>query len=392
MEPLMAYGGNNLMNMVVSKTYTAQRDRFKGSGNHSGIAYTFDVKDVPVATLVANVATHNLKIDLSVAVTASGQGVNFNNTISVQATGKLAVAQGILSLTAMNLTTTSANVGDQLVISIVKSQIIPRIKAALGGIPIPQLTNLFGSGLSASLRTGAIIAGPALETGARITGRSGIAAADVPTAANISALNGGSSASALAIGIVSSRAVNVLVTALVPRLSISFDERVSAAGFDAGIRGIIRATTPVLTVSNGSAVATTTISFSNLRGGIDTPFTDWYWVSLTAPTARVMIGHKLSTSGRAGVLTLTSVDKIQVSLNSHPALLPAEKLLNGLLADVLKQFRNEISNALKGQKIELFKLPATIPGTNIGATLSFDSNGLGYFGSSVRALVRIQTV
>ncbi|MCU0502476.1 MAG: hypothetical protein MUC51_12060 [Anaerolineae bacterium] len=392
MEPLMAYSGNDLMNMVVSKTYTSQRNKFKGSGSSNGIAFTFDVTETPVAKLVAGVATHNFELDLKVAITAKGGSIDFNKAVTMRATGKLAVVRSVLSLTDISARTTSTNIVDQLVIGIIDSQIIPRIRTELRGIPIPQLTNLFGSGLSASLHSGTVISGSALQAGARLTGKSGIGAADAPTAANIAALNVGSSASALVMGMVSSSAVNALIKAMVPPVSYSFDQRASAVGFAAGIKGTIKATTPVLTVTNGTGEAATTVSISNLRAGIDTPLTNWDWLSLSGPSARVVVKHTLSTSGSAGVITLTGVGVIKLSLNWPNALKPVEGLLVGLLNSVLSLFRSMISNAVKGKKFELFKLPTTVPGTNWDANLDFDSNGLGYYKSSVRALVRIQNV
>jgi hypothetical protein len=391
MEPMMAYSGNDLMNMVVSKTYTSQRNKFKGAGSSNGIAFTFDVTETPVAKLLTGVATHNVEIDLKVAITAKGGSIDFNRSVTMRAIGKLAVVRSVLSLTDISVRTTSTNIVDQLVIGIVDSQIIPRIRAELRGIPIPQLTNLFGTGLSARLHNGTVISGPALQVGARLIGKSGIGAADAPTSANIAALNAGSSASALVVGMVSSSAVNELLKR-VPPVSHGFDQRASAAGFGAGIKGTIKATTPVLTVSNGTGEVTITVSLSNLRAGIDTPLTNWDWLSLPGgPSARVrvVVKHTLSTSGRAGVITLTGVDNIKLALNWPNALKPVEGLLVGLLNGVLSLFHSRISNAVKGMKFAPFDLPTTIPGTNWDARLSFDNSGLRYVGSSVRALIRI---
>lgn len=390
MECMMIYGGNNLMNMVVTKVYQAQRNSFKGSGNSNGIAYSFDVAHVPVANLVANVATHNLEIDLKVAITATGTFIAFDKTLAMKATGRVAISQNRLSLTGMAVTTTSTDLIDQLVVGIIDAQIIPKLSVALANIPIPQLTNIFGSSLSASLHTGTVISGPALEVGARITGKSGIAAADAPTVETITALNNGTAANALVVAMVSSSALNVLLKAVLPPLTSAFDERATGGGFGAGIKGTIKATTPVLTVTGGNGKITTTISFAGLKGGIDTPFTQWKWVALSAPTATVVIKHTLSAVGQVGVIKLTSVDQINVSLNWPSILKPVEALAEKLLDSILSLFHDKISQAVRGKKFDLFELPATIPGTSLAATLRFDTNGLGYFKSSVRALIRIQ--
>jgi hypothetical protein len=387
---MMAYGGNNLMNTVMNKVYSTQRSKFKGSGTSSGIAYSFDINQLPVVQLVSGNINHNLSIDMRVAITArNSSGLNFSNVIPMKATGKLVVTNGVLSITQIKVSTHSPIPIDQLVVGVINSQIIPKITALLMGIPVPQLTNLFGSGLSAQLITGKVIPGPALEAAARITGKPGISAANAPTAANIASLNNGSATMALAIGMVSGAAVNELIKALIPPLSHAFNKSASKVGFGAGIKGTIKATTPVLSINNGSGKASTTISFSGLKGGIKVPIKGWTWVPLPAPNTNVVVTHTLSAIGNKGVITLTGVDSIKVSFSWPTVLKPVEALLKGLLNGILSLFKGLISNAVKGRKFDIFQLPNTIPGTNLGATLKFETGGLGYFLSSVRALIRV---
>jgi hypothetical protein len=391
-QPMMAYGGNNLMNLVVSKVYASQRNRFKGSGRSGGFAYTFDVTETPVAKLIPNKTTHNFEIDMKkVAITVKGGIINFDKTLPMKATGKFAINRSQLSLTQLKVSTGSTSAIDQVVVGIIDSQIIPKISTALAGIPIPQLTNVFGSGLSASLQSGNVRSGPALEVGARIAGKGNVGAADTPAAATIASLNNGTAANALMGALVSGGAVNVLMKAGVASLSHAFDERGSKAGFGAGIKGTIRATTPVLGIRNGKGSVSTTISFSGLKGGIRVPIKGWSWVSLPAPKTNVVITNSLSASGRTGTMTLTGVQKLSVSLRWPKVLKPVEAVVKRLLNGILSLFRGKISNAVKGKKFELFTLPSRVPGTNLGASLSFAPRGLTYFKSSVQALVRIRT-
>jgi hypothetical protein len=392
MEPLMVYAGNNLLTMVVHRVHATQRSSFKGSGTSSGFAYTYDVTQAPNATLVPNSTARNIELALpKVVITATGGGLNFNGNVPMLATATLAVSQGILSLTNLKVTAQSSSPIDRAVVALINTQVIPRISAVLAGIPVPQLTNLFGSGLSASLRTGRVIAGPALEMGARLGGKSGIGAADAPAAATRSSLNSGSATNALAAALVSSDAVNVLIKALIPPLSESFDRRGSKAKFGAGIKGTIKATTPVLAITNGSGKATTTVSFSGLKGGIRIPIKGWTWVSLASPSPKVVITNTLSVSGRSGILTLTGVSSITVSLSWPSVLKPVGSVLASLLNGILSLFRGSISKAVKGKQFTLFTLPTTIPGTNLAATLSFAPGGLAYFKRSVQARVRVKT-
>jgi len=390
MKSVMAYGGNNLMNMVLARVYSTQRNKFKGVGSSGGLAYTFDVTHVPVAKLVSNRRTHNLEIDLTVAISASGGLIQFDNTVTMKATGLLAISQSQLSLSGLNVTTSSTNLIDQVVAGVVNTQIVPAISSTLAGIPIPQLTKVLGSSLSAKLQTARVIPGPALEAGASLVGKTGIAPADAPTVDTIARLNTGTSTNALMSVVVSAGAVNALIKEVVAPLAHTFDERASKLGFGAGIKGTIRATTPVLNVQNGSGNANTSVSFTGLKGGIRVPLKGWTWVSLSAPKTNVVVTNALSGSGSTGLLTLTGVGSIKVVLNWPTLLKPVEALVKGLLNGILSLFRGTISNAVKGRKFELFKLPATIPGTNLAANLSFASGGLAYFKRSVQAVVRIR--
>jgi hypothetical protein len=392
MESMMAYGGNNLMNMIISKMYTAKRNTFKGSGTSSGLAYTFDVTEVPEAQMVANAANHNLAIDLKkVVLTVKGGILNFNQTLALKATGKMAISEGKLALTNLTVTAPSGKILDQLVVGVINTQVIPKLRNTLASMPIPQLTNVFGSGLSASLRSGKVIPGPALEAGARISGKTGIAAADAPAAATLASLNSGTAANALMIGLVSGGAVNAVMKAVLPPLSHPFNESGSKAGFGAGIKGTVRATTPVLDLKDGTGQASTTISFTGLKGGIKIPIKGWTWVPLPAPNTQVVVTNRLSASGNTGLITLTGVNSIKVVLNWPKVLKPVEAVIKTLLNGVLALFRGTISNAVQGKKFELFTLPTTIPGTNLGAKISFDTGGLRYFKSSVQALIRIRS-
>jgi hypothetical protein len=394
MECMMAYAGNDLMNMVVRRVYAEHRDRFKGNGtisNPFSIDYSYDVTQAPVAKLVTNIATHNLEIGLKVTIIAQGGAINFNETLDMKATGKFVISQGLLSLSGINITTTSTNVPAVLVTAVLNTQVMPKISGALANIPVPQLTNLFGTSLSASLRSGLVINGPALEVGARITGKTRIAAADAPSPANITSLNNSAATDAMVIGMVSSSATNVLLKAILPPLSYAFDERASKAGFGAGIKGTIKATTPTLTVNGGNGKITTTVSFSGFKAGIDTPVSQWKWVSLSIPKATVVIKHTLKATDHMGVITLTEVESIKTALSWPSILKPVENLVEKLLDGILSLFRGRISNAVKNKSFRLFELPSTIPGTNLAAQLSFNaSNGLGYYKSSVQALVRVQ--
>jgi hypothetical protein len=298
MESMMAYGGNNLLNLVLNKFYASQRSRFKGSGTESGVSYTFDVTEAPEASLSPG-TNNNLKVVTKVAVTALRGSLNFSKIVVVTTTGKIELSRGKLSLTQIRSNTTSPGNIDKAVVGIINNKVIPKIRTAVSLVPVPQLINVFGTKLSVRPVSGKVINGPAIEMGARIAGKSRTGNADKPTNANISALNSGSANNALMIATLSEGTVNVLVKEIPPQ-SHAFDERKSKFKLGAGIKGTIRSTTPVLEIKNGRGHAKTTIYFSSLSAGIKLPFKRWGWLTLPKPKVDVNIVHSLSVSGNRG--------------------------------------------------------------------------------------------
>ncbi len=391
MDAMTAYGGNDLMNVVMAIAYATRRDVFQGSGASRGVAYAFDVADVPVVRLVAHETDHNLVIDLKrVRIEVRGGVINVARTLALQATGTLALREGRLSLTGLRVTTGAKGVFDRVVVGLIDSRIVPRIVEALAAVPIPQLTHVFGRDLAAALGTVEVIDGPALRAGASIVGRPDVVAADPPSPADVDALNGEGGDSARLIALASAGALNVLMQALVPPIAHAFDRRGGASRFGAGIRGVIRATTPALDVCEGRGTAATTVSFTDLQGGIRLPVKGWTWVRLPSPVTEVAIAHTLSASGDRGLITLTHVERIDVSLSLPRVLAPVERIVRGLLNGTLSRFRGQIDEAVSGRAFTLFELPATVPGTGMAADVSFASEGLSYREGSVRAAVRVR--
>ena len=392
MDPLKAYAGNNLMNMVAVQAHTRFRNRFKGAGNEQGFSYSFDVQQAPLVSLVHNNSAHNLLMDLKrVTIKASGNGLNVVKDLRIQATAKLAMRNGIVSLTGLKVLTPSSQGLDRLIVNLINTQVLPKIAEALQAIEVPQLSNVFGTGLSAALRTASVLTGPALEVGARIAGKTGLSEADTPSATEKAQLNNGSASDARMIAVVSHSALNVLLKATVGPLSHTFNESGSKGPFGAGIKGTIKASTPVLEIKNGRATASTTITFSSLKAGIKIPIKGWTWVNLPKPTVKLVVTHKLTSVQNKGVVELTGVDKLTVSFNWPTVLKPVGSVLQALLNGVLTLFKGLISQAVRGQKLQVFELPSKIPGTSIGATLSLVAGGFGYVKSSLRAIIRVKT-
>lgn len=392
MECMKAYGGNNVINMVLKKYHTAKPNDFKGSGTTSGYKYSYNVLNKPIATLkpasVSNIEIRMGRVHIAL-IPVSGQGPSLDKDLAMKASGKIGISSGILSVISIKAEIENPNLIEAILQGVINSQVIPKIQDTLKKVPLPQLQNLFGTGLSAQVRTGSVITGPAFEIGARIAGKAGIAAADKPASSDLTTLNNGSDNNASIIGVVSAGAVNYLIGKLIPPLSKNFNERGSKIGFGAGVKGTIKASTPVLKISAGNCTAYTTVSIT-LKAGIKVPIKGWTWVKIPVPNVKTGITNTLNTQGNKGVVTLTGVNSIKVSFSWPSVLKPVESIVKSLLNGVLSLFKGTISKAVKGKKFEIFQLPTKIPGTNLSTSVSFLSNGLSYYKSSIKAIVRLQ--
>jgi hypothetical protein len=385
MSSLKAFGGNNILNMAATKFFIANPTKFKKSGTQAGLQYSYEVLSAPVITLIPNNNIKNLNIALNVKIKV--MQIPFDQNIPMQASARLALQNNILSIT--NLSLTADNPADQLIVGIINTIVIPNLAASLASIPVPLLTGIFGPTLSAQITGLTILNNPALEVRGKIAGTNINQIADTPTAANLNALNAGNHQSAKIIGVVVESAVNHLIKTLLPLLSHTFDKRASKIGFGAGIKGTIKASKPEMDISNGVGIAKTTITFSGLKGGIDTPLSKWKWINLPSPAVTVTVKHLLKSTGNTGIIEIRGIDSFSVNFAFPIILKPVELLLEGLFKGIFLIFKGIINNAIAGRKIEIFKLPTKVPGTNFNASLSFAPNGLSYQGKSVQGIVQV---
>ncbi|MBK8080236.1 MAG: hypothetical protein IPK25_08115 [Saprospiraceae bacterium] len=91
------------------------------------------------------------------------------------------------------------------------------------------------------------------------------------------------------------------------------------------------------------------------------------------------------------MIEIKGIDSFSVNFDFPLLLKPVEVLLETLLKGIFLVFKGIINNAINGRKIEIFKLPSKVPGTNYSASLSFAPNGLAYHGKSVEGIVKVTT-
>jgi hypothetical protein len=397
MDSMMAYGGNNILNLTLNKVYQKDPSKFEGSGSVKGFNYSFEITKAPTAKLVYGNSTHNIVISLKnvnikIAPRVGIDGPSIDKNMPLTAEGKLGISDGIFSFTSLVVSIDNPDVLEAIFVEIINEKVVPKIEDQLKAVTLPQLDNLFHSSLTAEIHTGQVISGPAFEIGVRITGNTSIGVADAPASTNISSLNSGTATNALVVAMISDDAINVLIKSLNKTITKSYDEReTNEYGFGSAITGTLTITTPVLNITNGSGKVTAHVSV-DLKAGIQVPLLDWGWVTLFRGVADVEVNNTLITQGNEAMMKLNSIASLVIDYGLPPEMIPVEKEVISMYAKIYKNFTAKVNSALQERPpIHLFNLPSTIPGSSTPATLSFDPDGFTYYKNSVRALVRIKT-
>jgi hypothetical protein len=401
MDSMMAYGGNNILDLTLNKVYQKDPSKFEGSGSSKGFNYSYAVTKAPTAKLVYGISTHNIvvylkNVNIKIAPRLGVEGNSLDKNIALTAQGFVGISDGVFSFTSLVVSIENPDNLEATFVDIINEKVVPKIEDQLKAVPLPQLDSLFNTSLTPIIHTGQVISGvtggipvPAFEIGVQISGNTGIGVADAPASANISALNSGTATSALTIAMISDNAINVLIKALNITLSQSYSETESENGFGAGIKATIKATTPELVITNGVGKIRTRVSI-DLQGGIQAPLMNWEWVDIPVPDIDVVINNTLSSEGNQGLIKL-SIASLTVVIDWPTLLYPVESLVKSILNGILKKFKDKINAEKLAKPFPLFVLPSTIPGQSISATLSFDPEGFMYYKSSIRTLIRIKS-
>ncbi len=387
MRPLMAYAGDDLLDMTFRLAFAEHPELFTGRGRTADYRYTFTLTEPPTVQLrvPTRARPENMTIavpNVDVVITTGGTAVPLS--CSATATGTLLVRAGVLVVDGLQVTM-NAGILSALAQQAMDQGVLPGVRAALRSVPIPQLNDAFGDGLDARVREGEVVAGPVLRIGARMGTRGMPDADDLPMADRPALVDDGAPSARMA-AMVCAAAVNALLDEHTPRLRHT-ERRILANA--AGVRASFSATTPTLRIVNGAGTATTRIS-TTLSAGINIPFFGWRWGSVAVPDVVVAVAHTLVAAGSNADVRLGQVSAINVVLDLPGWLGPVAGAIRGAVNGIANAFRGVINTIINGRRITVYQLPDVLPGTHLPARLTFVAGGLRYVGGSLRTIIRVR--
>jgi hypothetical protein len=272
-----------------------------------------------------------------------------------------------------------APLGNKILQKVLTNYVLPSLKGQIENIQLPQLQDILGTDLNASIANFNIV-NQQFSIDASVAG---FHFADQSNKVkNVDDVSSGD-----IYGVIDGAIVNQIMKTKIPSITKPFNKSSSTAGFGAGIKGSMTFSNPSFSISGGQATATGNLSLS-AQAGIKTLW--WNWVPLPVPDTVVTIKVALKTSSTEASVEITGIDSIHVNIGNWPSILkPIESAIESLLDAIVSIFQGAISSAVSGISINLFSLPSTIPGTDIPAKLTFPSGGLSFNGSNVDATINV---
>ena len=379
-ENLLLYVNQSLLNLAIQPYFNANQASFGGNTTVLGTAVAYAAGAAPTFVLTA-AASNNVTATFDpVTITLSGQP---GAAVTVTVTGTLAVANGVLSITALSAGVSGGgNWLDNKIAAQVNTIIGDQYAGELAKYPIPVFGNLLGTGISVQLQNASVSNGAA-SVSASVTyqgqGPAGPAPISIPVPATpaVAALSMNQQAVQTAL-----ESEGGQFPLNQPVNSIS-EHSVGILGhFGYGVQGNVEVSFPNISLSGSNALASVVLGF-NLQGGIEA-FGAWTWVGLPIPPCGVQVALQLlQTNAQTAAVMVVAV----ISINWPSIDFPS--VLSGVGDDIMGLIEGavggQVTAALAGKTFTLFTLPSTIPGTSVPVVLSF--NALGFASSAVLAVV-----
>ncbi len=377
-----------MLTLVLSKYYRSNTDKFAGSTTISDldVKVSWAATTPPSAKLYSASGGHNVTATFSTVAISIDDESEDPITLAVSITAELVLSNGVLSLTSLasNVTGGGSAWINKKFSPIVDKLIAQQYQAEVEHIQLPQFSNLFGSGLSATVLDASIVDGFA-DLGVALSASGGASSGTRPSANNVQSPGANVAVSISASGL------QIVLDTQRSRFPISYpfrevtEHKEGILGhFGAGITGTLALAMPHMAVAGNHASAAGVVSFSGLEGGVEA-FGEWTWIPLPEPEITAGINVVLTTDSthKTAKVAVTGVGAIAAHFNWPGVLAPVGETLASLLDDVLDAFRSDISSALEGMAFDVL----TLPGTLAGAPFSLHFASLGFASGCLQAVI-----
>ena len=274
--------------------------------------------------------------------------------------------------------------------TILENYAFPILEEQTKNIDLPQFQNLFSSHLNLQITDIAVIR-DILSVHSEITSdRTSKNNDRANTDYEIIYLPQTSDNSSILAITANTEAINVLIDSLLPPISKNFEDINGDDLTAIGLQASIEMGKPSISINGNNATGTANVSIY-IQGGIKLLGT-WTWVAIPMPDTQLTLslGVEKDSEGKTGLLKLTSVDNLNLSLENIPNIFESDKhRLSDLFNEILKSFKGFVDSELSQVKIPLCQLPDTVPGTDIKANLQFDDFSI--VNSRIQALIRVSS-
>ena len=406
-----AYGDSKLLNLFFDWLYQLQPSYFNFSGVISQLEreYAISIKLPPVIQIGA-VETTNINpggknsnhanfilryqsVELAIYNHHNGERSSLIDSVifDISISGYFVIENNKISINSLVSKVTGGDfIQNPLLKNILENYAFPILEEQTKNIDLPQFQNLFSSHLNLQITDIAVIR-DILSVHSEITSdRTSKNNDRANTDYEIIYLPQTSDNSSILAITANAEAINVLIDSLLPPISKNFEDINGDDLTAIGLQASIEMGKPSISINGNNATGTANVSIY-IQGGIKLLGT-WTWVAIPMPDTQLTLslGVEKDSEGKTGLLKLTSVDNLNLSLENIPNIFESDKhRLSDLFNEILKSFKGFVDSELSQVKIPLCQLPDTVPGTDIKANLQFDDFSI--VNSRIQALIRVSS-
>ena len=258
--------------------------------------------------------------------------------------------------------------------------LIPHLQAWVAKLPFPQFHNLFGTKLDAVLVDvdvrevqGEYMLCAAVELAGHAAASTGVAALSPPPFAR--------TPSGTLMLVVSEHATSLVIHSLLVGHEVELRRKQREGKMPLGIKSRVRMKEVHFEIRDSFACVWVRMRFKKTRAGVKLGGS-WKWVRVKIKNVRAGIDIALvTTEERTANLVFMDIRKLDVKVKGRTLGIPAD-VLDKVIDGGIDDFLLVLNRWFRGNCLELFQLPDTIPGTRIPMPFVFAPDGLR-FGSGV---------